>query len=522
MSSGRSSSRGAPRLVATLVVVAATLAMGAGAPAPPAFAQAIPPPPPNAGEPEAPTTAKPKPPVRRSACSKCGYLADADWHYCAACGWDLTTLVGAAEVEKLEAVAQATMRLVVGGRRNRHATVIPYGGPGLYLTNARVLVGADESRLTLYTFNNRQVVPTIVGYDLPSGVGLLRANPGPLPEVAPAPAPPADGESAWAVCYPIVFEDDLVRYLPVSMHRGHVTGTAQSGTWMATIENFLRTDHAIEEGCAGGALVDRRGRLAGMIMGSKADGLTFAVPLTDLDPILASLLKNEKPARPYFGLGLAAPDDRRRAQFALDPAASGPLLAFLVPGSPAAKAGAMPGDILLAVNGKTVSGVRDAGDALLRTAPGGAAVELRLKRGATGDLTVSVPPIARPERAMLEPLDELQESLELVVRDVHDGAKDAPQGLVVSEVVRGGRGEKSRWRNGDVIVAVDEKGVKNARAFNDYFRMQFKEIFADKPPGTARFPSSYMVVLEVRNADKEKVYRRYINLFPDILAPPVF
>jgi len=246
------------------------------------------------------------------------------------------------------------------------------------------------------------------------------------------------------------------------------------------------------------------------------------VPLNELDAIIASLLKNEKPVRPYFGLGLAAPDDRRRAQFALDAAASGPLLAFLVPGSPAARAGAMPGDLLLAVNGKAVTGVRDTGDALLRTAPGGAAVELRLKRGATGEMTISVPPIARPERSMLEPLDELQESLELVVRDVHDGAKDTPQGLVVSEVVRGGRGEKSRWRNGDVIVAVDEKAVKNARAFNDYFRVKFKEIFADKPPGTARFPSSYRVVLEVRNVDKEKVYRRYINLFPDILAPPVF
>ena len=61
-----------------------------------------------------------------------------------------------------------------GGRRNRHGTALPFGGPGLLLTNARHLIGADDSRLRVYTFDNNEYPASLVGYDLPSGVGIIR------------------------------------------------------------------------------------------------------------------------------------------------------------------------------------------------------------------------------------------------------------------------------------------------------------------------------------------------------------
>src|SRR2546425_946412 len=246
--------------------------------------QALPPPPENSGETPTPT---PRPSAPRLVtCPRCGYMCDPGWHFCVACGWDLTALVGEAEESRLQSIARATVGVTVGGRRNRYATAFPFGGPGLFLTNARVLIDADESSLRIRTFINREYPASVVGYDLSSGVGLLKAQ---IPGAAPleaATASPSPPQSSWAVCYPIVHEDDVVRYLPVSLHRGHLTATGQSGTFLVSFENLLRTDHAIEEGCTGGPLIDSRGRLAGMILGSPDSRITYVSPLEGLQAVV--------------------------------------------------------------------------------------------------------------------------------------------------------------------------------------------------------------------------------------------
>jgi len=535
MSSGRSSSEslpavrphadapGTPNLATrTLALAAAALATLLTLTPRPSLAQGIPPPPPNPGDaPKSAPAAKPRPTApRRLTCPRCGYLCETDWHYCAACGWDMTALVGDAEERRLSDIARATVRLVVGARRNRHGTAFPFGGEGLLLTNARHLIGADESRLKVLTFNNQEYPASIVGYDLPSGVGLIKAAIPGSPAVEVATTPPAPTDSAWAVCYPVTYEDDIVRFLPVSLHRGHVTATGQTGTWYVSFENLLRTDHAIEDGCNGGALVDARGRFTGMILGSRDDGLTYALPLAGLEPIVAALQRNERPSRPFFGMGIVTPDDRRRSKFGLDPGTTQPLVAYLIPGSPAEKAGVRAGDILVSIGGQPITLVREAGARLLAAAPGGAAVALTLRR-AGAEVQVSVPPSPRPDRVMLEPIDELEETLEATLKE-SPGGSGVPAGLVLADVVRGGRGEKDHYHTGDVIQTVDDKTIKTPRAYNEYIRGKFKEIFSDKPPEDKRYASSYVVHFDVRTTDEEKVARNYVNLIPDFLAPPVY
>jgi S1-C subfamily serine protease len=518
MSSGRSSCS-AFRAGAGTALCAALLALApAGVVAP----QVPLPPPPDELDPRGSEArpAKPERSVPRHAtCPRCGYLCERGWHYCIACGWDLTRLVGDAEERALQTIARVTVGLTVTGRPNRHATAFPYGGEDLFLTNARILIGADRSRLKVRTFNNREYTATPVGYDLPSGVGLIRVEAPDLTPLESAPSPTLQ-DSAWAICYPIRLEDDLVRYLPVSLHRGRITATGQVGTFLVSFENLLRTDHAIENGCTGGPLIDARGRLAGMILGGPEDGITYVQPLEGLQPILAALVAGESPARPFFGLGLVAPDERRRARFGLPPAESRPLVAYLIRGSPAASAGVQPGDLLVAVGGEKVATVRAAGARLLAADPKGPGVTLALERAGAGR-QITINPIGRPERVLLDPIDELQEALEVNLQEVSTGPGES-HGLLVKDLVRGGRGEKARFRNGDRIVRVNEKPVKSFAAFDTQIRSRFKEIFADGAGADRRFASSYLVLLEVRTEKNEKVTRDYVNLFPDFLAPPVY
>lgn len=522
MSSGRSFSERVPAAPgrrgsrAAGWAVLACLALLAGPR--PGLSQALPPPPENTEDVAVPA---PKAPVVRVlTCPRCGYRCETGWHYCVSCGWDLTRLVGDAEEARLQAIARAAVRVTVAGRPNRHATAFPFGGPGLMLTNARVLNLADGASVTLMTYNNREYPAAIVGLDLPSGVGLLKAEIPGLPAVEIAPAAPAPPEPAWAVCYPVEFEGDVVQYLPVSLHRGQLTASGQTGAFLVSFENLLRTDHAIESGCSGGPLVDSRGRVAGMILGSPEDGLTYATPLEGLQSIATTLSRNEHPARSFFGMGLVAPDDRRRQKFAIESRDPQPIVAYLIPGSPAAQAGVRAGDRLLAVGGQKVASVWEAGKRLLAGPGGSPGVELTLAGGG-GERRVTVKPTQRPERILLDPVDEIQESLEATLAEVKDGS-GAPPGLLITDVVRGGRGEKSRYRKGDVIVSVEGKSVKSFQAFADVIHGKFKDVFAEGAGSGKTRPSSYFVTLEVRTEEQEKVTRRYVNYFPDFLAPPVY
>jgi len=167
--------------------------------------------------------------------------------------------------------------------------------------------------------------------------------------------------------------------------------------------------------------------------------------------------------------------------------------------------------------------------------PGAPGVPLTLRRGG-GEQKVAIQPIERPERVLLDPIDELQETLEANLKEVSTGP-GAQQGLLVADLVRGGRGEKDHFKNGDLIVSVEpvlslyatdarsagvKKSVRTFQAFDEIIRSQFKTLFSPDVSRDRQFGSSYIVYLEVRAEGQEKVTREYINMFPDFLAPPVY
>ncbi len=524
MNSGRSSSE--PRPTAGARARSASFANRVGfvlLAISPAFATVdeIPPPPDNPGGVAKPAP-RPSPAGARKlrTCPRCGYLCQQDWHYCISCGWDLLIPVGKDEGRLLRTIADATIGVTIFGRPNRYSTAFPFGDTGLYLTTARALIGAKNHGIQVRTSNNRFHAASLVSYDLPSGVGLIRAEIPEPPGIDLAPESPQPPQSAWVVCYPIVVEDDIVRYMPASLHRGRLTATGQSGAFYVSFENLLRTDHAIENGCTGGPLIDARGRVAGMILASPDDGITYAAPLEDLQPIVTTLARSERPVRPFFGLGLVAPDERRRAKFGLQPGADGPLVAYLIPESPAETAGVRPGDLLVGVGGTRVDTVRSAGERLLAAAPDGPDVVLTLARDGQ-ERQVRMSPVTRPERVLLDPADEIQESLEANLVDT-ESEGGSPRGLKITDLVRGGRGEKARFKDGDVIVSIDRKSVDNLEHLSETIRKKFPKIFDDRPAEDRLFPSSYFIRMGVRTAEDKKVTRNYINLFPDILAPPVY
>lgn len=480
-------------------------------------------------------------------CQRCGYVAESGWRHCPACGWDHLALAGDAAGERLEKIQSSAMGVVVlkdkrgveavlspkqladyrryrwstgeGGQRKVFGSALPYGEDGLYVTSARILHRGKSVQLR--NFKNHFISAEIVGYDLPSGIGLLKAPLFNLDPPRPADKKYDADERAWVVCFPVAAGEDLVRYLPASIHSGRLVDQGYFGTQLVSHENLLRTDHTLPQGCLGSLLVDSLGMTAGVVLGTPDDGITYSQPVRDVIPIIESLAKGEPIVRPYYGLGLVMPDERRRARFELPPDTKRPVVAFVVGGSPAGSAGARPGDVVTAIDGEEIVDVVQAGALLLGHTPGGPAVSVAVQRGGS-PVELMIRPETRGAQVLLDPVDELQEALQTNLVEVKTG-KSKLHGLRLDHLVRGGRGENAGWREGDTIRRVSDDSVREFETFNRIARKENRDMFSNEAERLGRpARSTYIFELEVYTAEGETDERWYWNLFPEVLAPPVY
>jgi S1-C subfamily serine protease len=507
--------------------------------------------PPPQREAEAARPSKPSAPEPRGQhCPRCGYLSDPSWRYCSSCGWDLHTLTGDAAGDRLERIQQAAVGLVVvknklgfehflspkqlkklrryvhhEGQRGQvkiFASAFPYGEDGLFVTSARALHRGVEARFRSY--RNHFFDAEILGYDLPSGIGVLKADAKGAAALRSMGSESDPGDLSWIICYPVSADTDTVRYLPASIHGGRLVDRVYFGTNLISFETLLRTDHTLPDGCIGALMVDSYGTSAGVVLGSPDAGITYARPLADAAPIVETLARGDRMIRPYYGMGLVMPDERRRVRFALPSDVSQPIVAYLISGSPAETAGVRAGDILVAINGEATESVVDAGMRLLSSTPGGPAVGLTLnRRGET--LEIAIVAIRRPVRVLLDPADEIQETLEANLIEVTTG-RSSEHGLRVAQLVRGGRGELQGYKEGDIIQKINRDAVRRADTFNELVRKGNEHIFEpdadDEDDEEEPALSTYVLDLMVRTAEAEKEGRTYVNFFPDVLAAPVY
>jgi len=146
--------------------------------------------------------------------------------------------------------------------------------------------------------------------------------------------------------------------LDISMTCGVISATGVSGVGFNAIEDFVQTDAAVNPGMSGGALVDDDGRLIGMlsaIFTKQSDaniGVNFAVSAALLKRIHDDFSDDLTVELQKSGLLL------RPARLSETGGLTGMEVMRVIPGSPEAAAGIMPGDVIHAVNGM---GIKKAG-----------------------------------------------------------------------------------------------------------------------------------------------------------------
>ena len=237
-------------------------------------------------------------------------------------------------------------------------------------------------------------------------------------------------------------------------------------------DQFIQVDAPINQGNSGGPLFTQDGKVIGMNTAifsptGGSVGIGFAIPSDMIRTISGQLVATGHVTRGYVGVGTQAISGAMAKALRL-PETTGALLASVVAGSPAAKAGLQPGDVIEAVNGQKIDSPRDLALTVASVAPGDEAKIHILRDGQERDVAVKVGEQPAEKMAQTEPGEPAGHGqLGLALGPLTPGSRDQLQvpdgqeGAVVRSVRPGSPAEEAGLRPGDVIVGVGNQTVSS-------------------------------------------------------------
>jgi Do/DeqQ family serine protease len=339
-------------------------------------------------------------------------------------------------------------------------------GSGLIVTNVHVIEGADEVKVSLA--DKREFEAAIVLKDKRSDLAVLQIKDSherfPTLDFANSDALQV-GDVVLAIGNPFGVGQTVTH--------GIVSALARTQVGVTDYQFFIQTDAAINPGNSGGALVDLTGRLVGIntaifSRSGGSQGVGFAIPANMVRVVVASAKGGSGAVkRPWLGAKLQAVTSDIADSMGLKRPA-GALVASVLSGSPADRAGLKAGDVITSVDGQSVDDV-NAFDYRFATQPLGGKANLGVLRGGR-ELTLAVALQTAPDTA--------RDEITIHSRSPFFGAKvanlspaladelqlqNADDGVVVVDVDNGSYASNLGFRRGDVVVSVNNEKIAKTR-----------------------------------------------------------
>jgi serine peptidase DegS len=247
---------------------------------------------------------------------------------------------------------------------------------GTIVTNEHVIAGAESIRVQLA--DGRISDATIVGQDPDTDLAILRLRMAKLP-VMPV------GRSDTLRVGDIVLAIGNPYGVGQTVTQGIVSATGRGQLGLATFENFIQTDAAINLGNSGGALIDANGDLVGINTAvlnranGGPEGIGFAIPVNLVRGVMEQVLKVGHVVRGWLGFVPEDVSDEQAAQLGIA-AGGGITVVNIFVKSSAYAAGVRPGDLITGLGGKPVLNSQDLVSRLAALPPG-AFVDLAGRHG---------------------------------------------------------------------------------------------------------------------------------------------
>ena len=242
-----------------------------------------------------------------------------------------------------------------------------YDSDGHIVTNEHVVDGA--SSISVRFWNGKTYSARVVGTDKSTDLAVIKVD-APSSQLHPLSVGDSSnmqvGDGVVAIGSPFGLEETVTSGIVSALHR------AIQAPNRFTINDSIQTDAAINHGNSGGPLLNARGQVVGVNAQIRSDsggneGVGFAIPSNTVRTIATQLISTGKAEHAYLGVSI-------------DATASAARIAEVRPSTPAQRAGLKAGDVVTAVDGKSIASGDDLTRAIDSHKPGDT-ITLEYRRG---------------------------------------------------------------------------------------------------------------------------------------------
>ena len=334
---------------------------------------------------------------------------------------------------------------------------------GTILTNYHVVNNAQKVSVTLS--DGKSYDAKVIGKDEKTDIAVIKIDAGrELPAVALGDSDRLEvGEWVMAIGNPFGLDHTVTSGIVSA--KGRQIGAGP-------YDNFIQTDASINPGNSGGPLLNLRGEVVGIntaIFSQSGGniGIGFAIPTNSVKDLLPQLKDKGRVVRGYLGTTVQKVTPEIADSLGLKQNA-GALVADVVKGGPAEKAGVKAGDIIVEFDRKEIKDSSDLPAAVARVAPG-TVVQLKIAReGKQISLPITVGEMKDSEVvASAGHESEMGLTVQPITPDIAQSlGLERAEGLVVASVKPGSAADEAGLRSGDVITQINRRPVKNLADYN--------------------------------------------------------
>jgi serine protease Do len=336
---------------------------------------------------------------------------------------------------------------------------------GYIVTNNHVVDGADKIKVILK--DETQYDAEVVGLDPVTDIALIKVDPNKRLSTVRLGSSNDLRVGEWVAAIGSPFGLEYTVTAGIVSAKGRVIG---SGPY----DDFIQTDASINPGNSGGPLINMQGEVVGIntMIIAGGQGIGFAIPIDQAKGIIAQLRSDGEVTRGWLGVTIQDLKGDLAEYYGVE-GQSGVMVADVVPGDPADKAGIRPKDIITKVDGKKITTSRDLTNLAAMLDVGDTANVTILRDGKQKTLQVKIGKRPLTMAAASQNQRRQQEGdygfevTELTPEIARRFNIKETSGVIVVGVAPNSKADAAGVKKGDLIIEVNRANVESVKDFKN-------------------------------------------------------